>query len=162
VSKTLRHLLPQWAWITWLQRIRPHQWAWLNFKLALGIGWSTGILFVTPQLIQETNSQTNLQVWSYGTVLGTLISIVGLFMSEATNYKIKDRGYRIELIGVALFAGGPLQYWIIQLTFVAEDFQARYTLGWFAYAMLSAVLVRVVIILSSIRRGTDDCKKANL
>jgi glucose uptake protein GlcU len=144
-----------------IRRLAPHQWAWLHFKLAVGLGWGHAILFVTPQIITDTTTESSIRVWAYGTIIGAIVSIVGLFMSTSSNRKRKARGTHIEVVGVVLFAGGPLQYFILQVTFLPGDFEGRYALMWFAYGMLSACITRIVILLGFVGKKDADTVKDN-
>lgn len=57
-------------------------------------------------------------------------------------------GLGIEMVGIVLLAGGPLQYFIIQVSYLAQGMvDQRYALSWFAYSMMAAIAIRVVIIL---------------
>lgn len=150
--------------IDYVRRLRPHQWAWLHFKFALGIGWSTAILFVTPTQIQQVTSEGGLRVWAYGTLAGAIVSLVGMFINLADSEKRARFGIRLELTGLILFAGGPLQYLIVQVTLLTqsdEAFSQRYALTWFAYAMLAAVIVRLVIVFTAMRRGVRPDRTRN-
>lgn len=130
-----------------LRRMKAQQWAWLHLKLALGFGWTTAMLFVTPTTLRDGLEVNGIAFWTIGTALGALVSIIGMVMSMAIAIRTKLLGLTIEFIGLILFAGGPLQYFAIQVSQLGTDFQDRYALSWFAYCMLAAVLVRLVAVV---------------
>lgn len=152
-----------------VRRITPRHWAWIHFKLALGLGWGTAVLFVTAPSIRETISEQSIQLWSIGTVIGGLISIVGIVVTVSRNEMWQIRGLGAETIGLVLLAGGPFQYLLIQVAYLVNgQFDQRYQLAWFAYSMLAAIIVRMVIIIpqfvnvvAAIKREKEVIDNAN-
>lgn len=131
-----------------LKRMRAKQWAWLHFKIALGGFWSTAMFFVTPTVLKEGLPTTSILLWTIGTMIGMVISVVGMFMSMTRSRRLQLIGLTIEFVGLMLFMGGPIQYFSIQASQLGINFQDRFALACFAYAMVAAVLVRVIEVVS--------------
>lgn len=119
-------------------------WGWLLFKVVLGLGWTHAMLFVTPVSIAENVSYLSLLVWTVGTMVGAVLSITGMLLGSSCKPRRALQGLTIELIGIVLFAGGPVQYLFLQIAFMTENFQTRYALAWFAGAMLLAIGMRAL------------------
>lgn len=130
-----------------LRRVRARTWAWLHFKLALGIGWTHAMLFVTPASISEAADRTAVLLWLIPTFAGAVVSIVGMFGEYSLDARMKQAATSVELFGLALFAGGPFQYLLVQVSLWPEQFDARYALAWFAYAMVAAIAARIVSVV---------------
>lgn len=79
---------------------------------------------------------------------GMVVSIVGMFLSMTKVRRLQLLGLTIEFVGLALFMGGPVQYLSIQVSQLPIDFQNRFALACFAYAMVAAVIVRVVEVVT--------------
>ena len=151
----------------YLRRTHLRHWAWIHAKLALGIGWGTAILFVTPESITGSVNADSVGVWALGTMLGAIVSIVGLFMTLSYSKDTRLSGLFTEGVGIVLLAGGPLQYCFVQIGFIIDgEFAQRYALAWFAYSMLAFVLVRILMIAPemirqiAINRETKRTEKA--
>lgn len=131
-----------------IKRIRAKQWAWLHFKIALGLFWASAMFFVTPTTLKEGLPDTNILVWTIGTMIGMVISVVGMFLSMTRTRRLQLIGLTVEFVGLALFIGGPVQYLSIQISQLGINFQDRFALSCFAYAMVAAVLVRIVEVVT--------------
>lgn len=121
---------------------------WLLLKLTLGFGWTHAMLFVTPDSIAQATDSANVVVWTVMTAVGALVSIIGMGIA----HRVKGQavlGYTIEFVGIVLFAGGPLQYLLVQVGFWSDPdaFRQRYALGWFALAMCISVGIRGLQVL---------------
>jgi len=135
------------AW-KFFRAITPRHWGWIHFKVALGFGWGTAILFYPPPSIQQDLNHDTVYVWAFGTIIGAVISIVGILMTVSHRDHRKITGLGVESVGIVLLGGGPLQYFLLQLGYLFDgEFEARYQLTWFAYAMLAAIIVRAIIIV---------------
>lgn len=153
----------------YIGRMTARHWAWLHFKVALGLGWGSAILFSPPPSISAVIQADTLQVWAIGTILGALVCIVGIFMTLSYSERWKIRGLSVEIVGLILMGGGPFQYFLLQVGFLIDgDFINRYQLTWFAYSMLAAIIVRGVILVPqfvdvvvSIKREKEIIDRAN-
>lgn len=146
-SEVIKHSKLWYVW-KYILRMTPRHWAWLHFKLALGLGWGTAILFVAPPTIKDKLNEDTIQIWALGTIVGAVICIIGIFMTVARDERWKIWGLGVEGIGIILLGGGPLQYFLLQVGYLFDgEFASRYQLTWFAYAMLAAIIVRLVIIV---------------
>lgn len=141
-----------------IRRIGLPMLGWLHFKIALGIGWTTAMLFSTPYSIDAEVSRTSIQVWTIGTCVGAIASIIGMFMTLAMKRKTALVGLHVEFIGLMLFAGGPIQYFLVQLSLLSSDPDSRIAIAWFAYSMLAAILARMSIVGSRIFRELKQAK----
>ncbi|HEY8588652.1 MAG TPA: hypothetical protein VIL55_03760 [Naasia sp.] len=122
-------------------------WGWVLFKLVLGFGWTHAMLLVTPRVIADQVTVTSLLLWTVGTAIGAIVSLTGLLVSVfAHERRAQLTGLSVELVGIVLFAGGPLQYLFVQIGLSQTDFLNRYALCWFAASMLSAIGVRLLIV----------------
>ncbi|MEG2887206.1 MAG: hypothetical protein RR853_08785 [Aurantimicrobium sp.] len=118
--------------------------AWLHFKLSLA-AWAMAFMVVPPMATQ--NAINNI-AWLIICLVGSLISSTGLilgFWSQRRRISVV-----IELAGLCLMLVGPFVYWTTQLSIIfegtPEDFQGRFALGFYCYAMIAAVLARVATV----------------
>lgn len=125
--------------------------AWAHAFLALGIGWGHAIAIYPPASYDGLVDLSSVFRMGVLTGLGSLITIVGMFMTRARSQRRQHRGLWIELVGTILLGGGPLQYFGIQVGFLFEsEFDQRYAIAWFAYAMGAFILVRFSIIIPAL------------
>lgn len=137
----------------YFKRLTPRHWSWIHFKFALGIGWGSAMFLVPPDSLTIALTNDSLAVWSIGTMIGGIVSIVGIFMTVSLSDKWKMRGLGTEIVGLILLGGGPLQYCLIQIGFLIEgSLTNRYALAWFAYAMIAAIIARGVQIVPTFVR----------
>ena len=135
-------------------RLRRVHWGWLLFKLVLGFGWTHAMLLFTPASLSTNLSPTAVGIWTIGTALGAFVSLVGMAFASSDVVRQARLGLAVEIVGIILLAGGPLQYLLIQVGFITTDFAARYALAWFAAAMLVAVGIRLFDVVRRLRRAT--------
>lgn len=145
-----------------LKRMTVRHVGWIHFKVALGFGWGSAILFNTPPTIKETIDESTIQLWAYGTIAGALISIVGILMTLSIHEHRKVWGLGVEVVGIVALGGGPLQYLSIQIAYLIDgEFDKRYALAWFAYAMLSAIIVRMILVVFPFVSAIRAIQEAN-
>jgi hypothetical protein len=131
-----------------LRRLRLRHWGWVHAKIALGLGWTHAMLLSPPESYQDQVSQFTLVTWTMSTAVGAIVSLVGLFLTFHLRRAVASWGLTLEVIGLALFAGGPFQYMLIQIGFAVDgNFADRYALIWFAYSMLAFIIARAAIIV---------------
>lgn len=128
-----------------LKRLTPVHWAYIHFKLAVGIAWPVALFLFTPAVVNDALQRSIITAMSGVTVVGGLMSIVGLVMT-AQRGNVRTIGISIELAGIALLSSGPLAYFLTQATLAVND-QDRVALSVFCYAMLAALICRVVMLL---------------
>lgn len=121
--------------------------SWMMFKIMLGIGWTHAMFLVTPASIASAVSANSVNLWTLGTALGAMVSILSMVISLSENPRRSVWGYNIELLGIILLAGGPAQYMGVQVGFLIADWQeafsaGRYPLAWFAASMLVPITIR--------------------
>jgi hypothetical protein len=145
---------------SYLRRMSLETLGWLLFKITLGVGWASGMLFVTPESLSTVLSPGNVGLWAVGCMIGAIVSICGMLLILSKCWRTRRIGYTTELIGIVLFAGGPLQYFLIQLAYITTDFQSRYTIAWFSLAMLVVMLIRILIVAGTfVREVTEKGQK---
>lgn len=137
---------------SWLRsRLTLRYWAWIHAFLALGVGWGHAIALQPPASYTGVVDLTTVFRMGVLTALGAIVAVVGMTLTRARTQMIAHRGLWIELVGTILLGGGPLQYLSIQLGYLLSDqFDQRYALAWFAYAMGSFVLVRFAIVIPAL------------
>lgn len=128
-----------------LKRLTPVHWAYIHFKLAIGLAWPTALFLFTPAVVNDALQRSIISAMAGVTIVGGLMSIVGLVMT-AQRGNVRTIGISIELAGIALLSSGPLAYFLTQSTLAFDD-QDRVALAVFCYAMLAALICRVVMLL---------------
>lgn len=142
-----------------LQRLTPVHWAYIHFKLAIGVAWPIALWVFTPAVVNDALQRTIISAMSGVTIVGGIMSVVGLVMT-AQRGKVRTIGVSIELAGIALLSSGPLAYFLTQAT-LALDNTDRVALAFFSYAMLAALICRLVMLLPwFIREAQADGKAA--
>ena len=142
-----------------LKRLTPRHWAWIHFKVALGFVWASCMIAFTPVALQSALGAL-IPLWMALTIAGTSVSIVGLVMTVSLNAKIVLYGVSIELAGLCLFVAGPLVYFLTQFTLIfTEGPENRLALTAFAYAMVSVLIYRFVVIVPRFFREARDESK---
>jgi hypothetical protein len=140
-----------------LKRLTPVHWAYIHFKLAIGIAWPIALWAFTPAVVNDALQRTIVSSMAGTTILGGLMSVVGLVMT-AQRGKVRTIGVSIELAGIALLSSGPLAYFLTQATLALENTE-RIALAFFCYAMLAALICRLVMLLPwFIREAQPDGK----
>ena len=140
-----------------LKRLTPVHWAYIHFKLAIGVAWPVALWVFTPAAVNDALQRTIISTMSGVTIIGGVMSIVGLVMT-AQRGKVRTIGVSIELAGIALLSSGPLAYFLTQAT-LALDNSDRVALAFFCYAMLAALICRLVMLLPwFIREAQTDGK----
>lgn len=140
------------------ERDQPRRWtseqgAWVVFKLFLGVGWPIAMFFSTPASIAGAVGVDSINIWTIGTLVGGIVSIVGMIVSTSHTRRTALTGFHVELIGIALLAGGPVQYLLLQIGFLAtpDKFGDRIALAFFAAAMVAAISARGVGVIRARR-----------
>lgn len=144
-----------------LRNLTLRHWGWLHFKVAL-IYWANVMYRWTPVAVADTLREPYLVIWTGMTVFGGLLSIVGLVMSaQPANNRFHVVGVSIELAGLCFFIIGPIVYWTTQLSLIVtnadhlpfgERMHIRYALVCFAYAMIAAIIARILVVFPRFRK----------
>lgn len=129
-------------------------WTWAVFKVILGFGWTHAMLFVTPESLRSALSEGAVAWWTVGTMLGAIVSLAGMVLTMAAAPCRARLGLAIEIVGIVLLAGGPLQYLGIQVGILTTDFENRYALAWFALAMVWVIMIRLAAVLAQFVRAS--------
>lgn len=130
-----------------LRRLTPVHWAYIHFKLALGVAWPITLWALTPAVVNEALQRAIVTTMASVTVIGGVMSVVGLVMT-AQRGRTRTIGVSIELAGIALLSSGPLAYFLTQATLaMGPGGEQRTALAVFSYAMLAALICRVVMLL---------------
>lgn len=143
-----------------LKRLTLRHWGLIHFKFALGVMWVGAMLLFTPAALGAALQQPLIGIWTTATLIGGIISIAGIILSVSVDAKSRVNAVWIELLGLVLLAVGPFTYMLAQWGIEATNFTGdRIALGFFAYAMLAAILSRVAVVLPRFHReGHDDSK----
>lgn len=132
-----------------LGRLTRVDWAYINFKLALGLVFPLAyFLSDRVQASQQAFPVFLLTLaWLLFTGLGFIVSVAGLIMSAQYSSKIRSRGMRLELSGLYVFLTGPVLYGISLVIWFFNTWNpllfAQVAL---AYALSSAVLARIYLV----------------
>lgn len=136
----------------YLKRVRPDRWAWVVFKLVLGLGWTHAMLFVTPPNLLNQINPSFVPPWAIGTAIGAVVSIAGMFIALTRNRRVSFTGLLIEFVGLVALLGGPVQYFSINVGVLFNSFESRYALSWFSLAVVCACAVRLIQVATDIVR----------
>lgn len=133
-----------------MRRLTLSYWAWINAKIALA-GWGLTLILVPPPSYAEV--VTSLYFVGGALVGGSVISMIGMWLSLDRDVKKAITGLIIELFGVALIFGGAFQFLMIQLGYLVQgEFDQRSALTWLAWSTVSFTLVRASILAPSLRK----------
>lgn len=148
---------------TFFGRLNLQHWAWINFKLSLGVAWAFAMLSSTPDTIVSALSPEVIPFWTVPTIIGSLISVVGMLMYAQPPSRVKTIGVSIEFAGLCFFAIGPLVYFItrIALASTTPDNQGV-PLMIFAYSMLSVILFRFIVVVPRVWFEAHDPRKVDI
>lgn len=144
------------------KNMTPRHWGWLHFKLAL-FYWANVMYRWTPNAVADSLREPLLLIWTLLTCIGAVVSIVGLVMSaQPANNRFHVIGVSIELSGLCLFIIGPFVYWTTQLSILltrsdgapnmVTEMHTRYAICCFAYAMMAAIVARILVVLPRFRQ----------
>lgn len=149
----------------WLRaRVPLRHWAWIHAFLALGLGWGHSIVLFPPSAFDDVVDQSLIFRMGILSALGAIVSVIGLMLTRSLHPRRVHKGLWIELVGVALLAGGPLQYLGLQIGFLVDDisesggFDQRYALSWFAYSMVAFVAIRFFIIIPELIESANKAR----
>ncbi|AVR56901.1 membrane protein [Microbacterium phage Triscuit] len=123
---------------------------WLNFKLALG-GWAFVMMVLPPIPVVGATGFLLHALWTGSALAGAIISAVGIIMSFWRSPRVYKASVAVELGGLSLLFIGPAIYLFTQLGLTwsdpPESIQSRLALVFFAWAMVCAVLARIVTVV---------------
>lgn len=140
------------AW-SWLRSIPSHYWMWALAKLSLGLGWGHAIAIYPPTSYDSVVDLSTILRLGVSTMVGGVMGAFFMFLSYTRNTRRRRFSVWMELVGSILLAGGPLQYLAIQVGFMIDgSFQDRYALAWFAWSLLCFVMVRIVMLMTRLRK----------
>lgn len=142
-----------------LKKLTLRNWAWVHFKLSLGVVWALTMAIWPPAGVVRTLEQPLISVWMILTIVGVLTSLVGYVMTQ-TGGKAGVVGVSVELSGLSFFAVGPLIYFFTQLALALTGaWDERIALAAFSYAMCSVLAYRFVVVILRFRREAHDESK---
>ncbi len=128
------------------KKLRPDHWAWLHAKLAIVV-WAISFYFFTPHSINIVLHYTLATLISVFTIVGLLISVVGLCMALSSSLNRARRGTNLEIAGLWISLTGPLSFFLTLLYIEIGTGQNQLTpfvaLGYVAFSVL---LVRLIIV----------------
>lgn len=134
-------------------------WAWIHAFLVLGIGWGHAIMLYPPTNYTGVVDLDLVFRMGLLTAIGSIVSVVGLLMTRSYSARRQHKGLWVELVGTILMAGGPLQFFSIQVGFlITEGMFLRYALVWFAYTMCSFMVVRFAILIPAILESSRKAR----
>lgn len=144
-----------------LKKLTLSQWAWVHFKLSLGVGWAFFMAFWPPTGVVKTLDQPLITVWMSLTLMGAVVSLIGYVMTQAGAGKVSGvLGVSVELTGLSFFVVGPLIYFFTQSYLALNGgWDDRVALAAFAYAMCAVLAYRFVVVVLRFRREKHDESK---
>lgn len=121
---------------------------WLNFKVVIAT-WSVAQMVFPPAPILAAIGSMHI-VWTVATLLGSLVSIVGLLLTF--HYQYRKLATVLELCGLIFMAFGTFVYFATQLTLLTqgpleETLNTRLALAIFAWGMFAAVIARMLAVI---------------
>lgn len=144
-----------------LRALRPAHWGWLNFKLVIGLAWPVLVLLAMPPAPAEVLGHV-FGLAGLVTVIGTVISVIGLLMTAQPDSSVRTIGLSIELVGISFVAALPLTYAIAQVVlFVSGDPDglSRIAIAILAWASVSALAARALTLIPAWRQEAVDPTK---
>ncbi len=143
----------------YLDRLTGRHWAWLHFKAAI-IAWAIAYASLTPPTTAAALAAGLRWAWLGATVAGAIVSSLGMILAVQRSERAKKRGTQVELAGLSLMSVGPVVFFTTQLSFVldrsVDDWQYRIGLVFFGYAMVAAVVARLVAVIPRYRQGLQE------
>lgn len=138
---------PKFRW-----KLPAAEWAWLHFKVALGL------MLVIPMASSPTITQNTtyvfLLIWVIFIAIGTLFSAVGLFLGNQRDVDRKGAGYKFEMTGLILMMAGPLVFMLVQIGLLVESGGSRALGITFPYVIIAALVARMALLKTKSDRGT--------
>jgi len=145
-----------WAWGS---RMPHHYWSWAAAFMVLGFGWGHAIAIYPPSSYNGLVDLSTVFRMGVTTALGGLVATLSLFLSRSRRNNTRITALWLELVGLILLAGGPLQYFSIQVGYLVDGkFADRYALAWFAASMLMFLFVRFTILVPILRKERRAAK----
>lgn len=142
-------------------RMSIRQLGWVNFKVAI-MAWAVAVALVAPVKVVGILGTVIIAAWAGITFVGAAVSIVGIILSTRESPKKQTVGASVELTGLSFMSVGPLVYLVTQIGLAINDFPNtdRIALCFFAWAMVCAVLARLVVVIPRFRREAHDPRKS--
>jgi hypothetical protein len=131
-----------------LRRLTKVDLAWLHFKAAIAF-----MLFVplwqAPSFAASVTGYM-LLAWGIVSAAGVIVSVVGLVLG-AQNEQWRQKGFRIEMVGLWLLLAGPLTFMAVQIGLWATG--GRWTgLGiMFPYVIAASIGARMAMVRLSMK-----------
>ena len=133
-------------------KLPPAEWAWLHFKIALGL------MLVIPMAASPTITQNTtyvfLLIWVIFIGIGTLFSAAGLFLGNQYDVDQKRRGYKFEMTGLILMMAGPLVFMLVQFGLWVESGGNKLLAIAFPYVIIAALVARMAMLRTKASQGT--------
>lgn len=130
-----------------ISRLRLRDWAWLHYKLIVGVAWPVALLLFPPTGPALALGPAFALV-AFVTIGGSLVSMTGLVASRQRG-GIAVVGLTIEVVGILFMLAGVVAYWLTQVALLGgPDGKNRIALAFFAYGMGAAIVARLVIVLT--------------
>lgn len=128
------------------------EWAWLHFKVALGL--MLVIPMASSSTLQQSTTWVFLLVWVIFIAIGTAASAIGLFLGNQFDVDQKRRGYRFEMTGLILMLAGPLVFMLVQIGLLVESGGNKGLAISFPYVIIAALIARMALLRAKASRGT--------
>jgi hypothetical protein len=130
-----------------LARMRVRDWAWVQVKLVVGVGWPVNLLLHPPRASAAALGPA-LAVVAIVTILGATVSLVGLIAARQRG-KLAVIGLTVETVGISFVLAGTVAYWLTQVALLSgPDGEQRIAFSWYAYGMAAAFAARLAIVLT--------------
>lgn len=127
-------------------------WASIHFKVALGFMWPIAFSGTEDGLASNLGFYV-VAAWMTVTAAGTIVSITGMIMTAQAGMT-RLRGFRVELVGLAVFLAGPLTYFAAQTGWLfVEPTVGRVAQICLAYALCAAVVMRILKVRAAATRA---------
>jgi hypothetical protein len=127
--------------------MRIRDWAWVQVKLVVGIGWPVALLLYPPRVSAAALGPALVTV-AVVTIVGAVVSLVGLFAARQRG-GIAVVGLTIETVGIGFVLAGTIAYWLTQVSLLGSvDGEQRIAFSWYSYGMAAAFAARLAIVLS--------------
>lgn len=133
-----------------LRRLQLTDWAWLQFKIVVGILWPAALIAYPPKVSAAFLGGAFVVV-ALMTMFGAIISATGLVMSRQGG-RAEVLGLTVETVGLMFFLAGHVSYFFTQIAILTAPGQPvvdRIAFTVFVYGMGTAAVARLVVILTA-------------
>lgn len=143
-----------------LGRVPGKSWAWIHFKIVVGMLMPAAVLEQTPLGI-EGQPWALIVAWMTLTATGGVLSVAGIIMSEQPVGRTRTLGVSVELTGLIFMFSGPFLMFVAYVydAFTPNQSDPRLVAITFLWGLSAAMVARIATVLPRYRREAHDTTK---